>query len=57
MKNETENWKLNKIIAFDSGNAGYVVSESPIFNFFFPGEYAPEPPYIITKNSIPGQND
>ena len=25
----------------------YVVSQSPIFNFFFPGKHAPEPPYII----------
>ena len=29
------------IIAFDLGNEGYGVSESPIFNFFFPGEHAP----------------
>ena len=31
---------------FDPGNAGYVFFESPIV-FFFSGEHAPEPPYII----------
>ena len=34
------------MIAFDPGNAGFVVFESPVF-IFFPGEHAPEPPYII----------
>ena len=38
---------MYELIAFDPQNAGYVVSESPIFNFFLPGEHAPQPPYII----------
>ena len=37
-----------ELIAFDSGDAGYGVSESPIFKFFFPGEHAPGPSYIIS---------
>ena len=49
---EQRDWELkaqqNRRIAFDPGNAGYVVSESPIFIFFsFPGEHAPKPPNII----------
>ena len=36
-----------EFIVSEPVNAGYGVSESPIFNFFFPGQDAPEPPYII----------
>ena len=32
-----------ELIAFDPGNEGYGVSESPLF-IFFPGEHAPGPP-------------
>ena len=36
-----------KLVAMDPGNAGYGVSESLSFKFFFPGKYAPVLPYII----------
>ena len=38
---------MYELIAFDPGNAGYVVSENQIFNFFLSGEHDPQPPYII----------
>ena len=37
---------MYKLVVFDPGNAGYGVSESPIFQLF-PGENANGPPYII----------
>ena len=37
---------MYELIAFDSGNDGYGLSESPIFNFF-KGEHAPGPPCIM----------
>ena len=51
MNNETlrkaqQNTRIG-LIAFDPGNVGYGVYESPIFKSFFPGEHAPGPPYMI----------
>ena len=42
---------MYKLVVFDPGNAGYGVSESPIFQNF-PGEHAPGPPYIIRDSGL-----
>ena len=51
MNNETENWKLNKIDVWincvRSRECRICRFRESNFQFFFPGEHAPEPPYII----------
>ena len=51
MNNETENWKLNKIDVWincvRSRECRISRFRESNFHFFFPGEHAPEPPYII----------
>ena len=51
MNDETENWKLNKIDVWincvRSRECRICRFRESNFQFFFPGEHAPEPPYII----------
>ena len=51
MNNETlrkaQQNTMYELTAFDQGNAGYGVYESPIFKNFFRGKMPPDPPYII----------
>ena len=47
MNNETEKSSTKytyEFIAFDPGNVGYGVYESPIFKIFFRGNMPPDPP-------------
>ena len=46
LRKAQQNARMN-YIAFDPGNAGYGVYESPIFKNFFRGNMPPDPPYII----------